>query len=64
MAGHTDFDQITEEYIQAIREHKMAHIEAMRSNEEETSRKYLAACARVDEAGERWRKAFQRSPAT
>ena len=64
MAGHTDFDQITEEYIQAIREHKVAHVEAMQSDDEEINRKYRAACARVDEAGECWRKAFQRSPAT
>jgi hypothetical protein len=58
VAGHMDFDQITEEYVRAIREHKIAHVEAMRSNDEATNRNYSAACAHVNEAGERWRKAW------
>ncbi len=56
-----DFDQATEEYIAAIREHKLAHAEAVQSTAPEVNLRYLQACERVEKAGERWRKLWPQS---
>ncbi len=58
MADRTEFDQITEEYIQAIRDHQLAHVEAIDSDDEAVNEKYRAAWTRVEEVGNRWRATF------
>jgi hypothetical protein len=51
----TDFEKATGEYIDAIREHALAHVEAMQSVDEAINRRYQEACERVEEAGRSWR---------
>jgi len=54
----TNFETITDEYIEALREIKAAHAEIMQSHNEDSERRYKAASKRVEESGKQWLDAF------
>lgn len=60
MSTETNFAQITEEYVRALRDCHSAHANAMQSEDESTNEAYANAMARVDEVAERWRATFCR----
>jgi len=54
-----EFDRLTDEYIDAVKEHRIAHSEFMgniRDNDKRT--RYEVAIAEVKRTGDRWRDAW------
>lgn len=60
----TNFESLTEKYIEALREVKAAHAEIMQSHNEDSKRRYSAARKRVEELDKSWHDEFQKASRT
>jgi hypothetical protein len=56
----SDFEKVVADFLDAINDHRQAHIEAMQSDDKQTNQRYAAACKRVQEAEARWSAAWRK----